>query len=134
MTWLLLLGDGFFWVFHTVLIVFNLFGWAHPRLRRWNLVTLGLTLFSWLVMGIWFGVGYCVCTDAHFAIRRQLGIEDHADSYLVLLVQKISGWNPPIALVNNVAACCMGAAVLASVALNIRDWKRERSEEPHPAL
>lgn len=122
--WLLYLGDGFFWLFHTVLILFNLFGWIHRRLRPWNLATLGLTLVSWLVMGVWQGVGYCVCTDAHFRIRREMGIQDHAESYLQLLVEKISGWNPPVDLVNQVAGICMATAVVASIATNVRDRLR----------
>lgn len=124
--WLLLLGDGFFWVFHTVLIVFNLFGWIPMRLRKWNLLTLGATLVSWLVMGFWYGVGYCVCTDAHFQIRERLGIRDGADTYLQLLVRKISGWDPPLDLTNQVAGICMTAAVVMSLVLNIRDWRRAR--------
>lgn len=127
--WLLYLGDGFFWLFHTVLIVFNLFGWAHRRLRPWNLVTLGLTLVSWLIMGMWKGVGYCVCTDAHFRIRQEMGIHDHAESYLQLLVEKISGWNPPVELVNLVAGICMLSAVLLSLGTNGRDWLSRRSSK-----
>jgi len=125
--WLLYLGDGFFWLFHTVLIFFNLFGWAHRRLRPWNLATLGLTLVSWLVMGLWYGVGYCVCTDAHFTIRREMGIRDNGESYLQLLVEKISGWNPPVDLVNNVAGICMASAVILSIGTNIRDWRLRRT-------
>jgi len=123
---LLLIGDGFFWLFHTVLIFFNLFGWMSPRLRKWNLICLAATLFSWLAMGLFYGIGYCICTDWHFQIRRELGISDRADTYLQLLVRKISGWDPPLNLVNNVAAVCMVLAVTASVTLNILDWRRRR--------
>jgi hypothetical protein len=127
---LLLIGDGFFWLFHTVLIFFNLFGWMSPRFRKWNLIALGATLFSWLAMGLFYGIGYCICTDWHFQIRRELGITERADTYLQLLVRKISGWDPPIHLVNNVAAVCMTIAVVASVSLNIRDWRRRRATKP----
>lgn len=127
---LLLLADGFFWLFHTVLVVFNLFGWIPQRLRIWNLITLGATLASWLLMGLWKGIGYCICTDIHFQIRQQLGIKDSADTYLQLLVFKISGWDPPLALVNNVAAICITIAVLCSVVLNVRDWRRRRVVNP----
>ncbi|MEO5906489.1 MAG: DUF2784 family protein, partial [Saprospiraceae bacterium] len=61
--------DYFFFFFHTSLILFNCFGWIFPKLRRWNLITLLLTAFSWFVLGIWFGLGYCVCTDWHWAVR-----------------------------------------------------------------
>lgn len=123
---MLLFLDGFFWVFHTVLIFFNLFGWIPARLRIWNLATLGLTLVSWLLMGLWNGIGYCVCTDYHFQIRRQLGLHDDADTYLQLLIFKLTSWNPPIDLVNTAAGICITVAVASSLALNIRDWRRRR--------
>ena len=34
------LANSFFYVFHTVLIVFNLLGWLYPRTRKLNLNTL----------------------------------------------------------------------------------------------
>ena len=47
-----------FVVLHTALILFNVFGWAWTRTRRWNLVTLLATVFSWGVLGMWKGFGY----------------------------------------------------------------------------
>ena len=88
-----------FFAFHTALILFNVFGWIDRRTRPWNLALLLLTLFSWTVMGLWFGKGYCVCTDLHWRVRAAMGIHDQADSYLVLLVRKITGWDPPVVLV-----------------------------------
>ena len=34
------LANAFFYVFHTVLIVFNLLGWLYPRTRKLNLIIL----------------------------------------------------------------------------------------------
>ena len=120
---MLALGNIFFFVFHTLLIFFNVFGWLWKPTRKWNLLTLLLTAFSWGVMGIWKGAGYCICTDLHWQIRQAMGIRDNADSYLVLLVQKLSGWNPPIALVNNVALTVFLIAFTGSVYTNVRDWR-----------
>jgi hypothetical protein len=44
--WLLQVLNGFFLVFHTGLIVFNLVGWAWRRTRRLHLLTVGLTAGS----------------------------------------------------------------------------------------
>lgn len=120
------LNVGFF-AFHTALILFNVFGWIWPKTRRWNLATLLLTLFSWTVMGIWFGRGYCICTDFHWRVRAAMGIHDHADSYLVLLVRLLTGWDPPPSLVNQVAAVVFVLSLTASVVLNLRDRRM------HPA-
>lgn len=117
-----------FFVFHTALILFNVFGWISKRTRRWNLLTLGLTVFSWTVMGVWFGQGYCVCTDLHWRVRAAMGIQDGADSYLVLLVRMVSGWDPPVSLVNGVAAGVFAVSLVASVGLNLRDWRCAAAE------
>ena len=49
----------FFYIFHTALILFNCFGWIVPKFSRWHLASLLLTAFSWFVLGIWYGWGYC---------------------------------------------------------------------------
>ena len=123
---LLALNVAFF-VFHTALILFNVFGWIPSKTRRWNLATLLVTLFSWTVMGIWFGQGYCICTDLHWRVRREMGIDDRADSYLVLLVRMLSGWDPPPALVNNVAAGVFIVSLTLSIGLNVRDLLARRA-------
>jgi hypothetical protein len=74
-----------FLVGHTLLIVFNLSGWAFHRTRKLHLLCLIATLFSWIVMGAWYGFGYCLCTDWHFQIRRAMGLQDNVSSYLQLI-------------------------------------------------
>jgi hypothetical protein len=114
------LNIGFF-VFHTVLIVFNVIGWAWKRTRIWNLVTLGLTALSWFVMGAFYGIGYCVCTQFHFEVREALGIHDGADNYLQLLARTLLGIDPAPSTVRQIAGIGFGVSVVMSVALNIRD-------------
>lgn len=87
--------DYFFFVFHTVLTLFNVFGWIIPRWRLANLITLSLTAFSWFVLGIWFGFGYCPFTDWHWKVRQLLGYDDQSNSYIHFLILKITGVNLP---------------------------------------
>ncbi len=119
MFWLSLANVALF-VFHTALILFNVLGWLVPKWRRWNLVTLGLTLFSWAIMGLWYGMGYCICTDLHWRVREAMGIHETASSYLVLLVRLISGWDPPVNLVNNVALVVFVISLTGSLVTNLR--------------
>ena len=49
----------FFFVFHTVFTLFNMGGWAFPKTRKLHLITLSLTAFSWFILGIWYGWGFC---------------------------------------------------------------------------
>lgn len=134
----LAIANLLFFVFHTSLILFNVFGWIPRRTRRWNLATLLLTAFSWLVMGLWKGVGYCVCTDWHWQVRRAIGIRETSDSYLVLMIRNLSGWDPPVSLVNQVASVAFAVSFGASLYLNWRDWKRARGRDderaPNPAV
>src|SRR5690606_8734184 len=74
--------DIFFFVFHTLLTVFNLVGWAFRKTRRLNLITLLLTAFSWVVLGIFYGSGYWFLTDWHWMVRDRLGYETPYNSYI----------------------------------------------------
>ena len=65
--------DIFFVVFHSSLVLFNLFGWLWRKTRVINLVTLSLTGASWLFLGMIYGSpGYCPLTDWHFNILIKL--------------------------------------------------------------
>jgi hypothetical protein len=111
-----------FFVFHTLLILFNVFGWIWKRTRLWNLVTLAGTAISWGIMGIWKGAGYCICTDWHWQVRSALGIRETSSSYLVLLIRNLTGWDAPTALVNPVALIVFLACLTASIVLNVKDY------------
>jgi hypothetical protein len=125
---LLLILNIFFWVFHTVLILFNVLGWIWKPTRKWNLMTLGATAFSWLLMGLRYGIGYCLCTDWHFQVRAALGIEDHADTYIQLLLYKMTGLWLEMNVLNPIAGVIFGISVVMSVGLNIRDWRKRKTE------
>ena len=119
--------------FHGALVLFNMLGWAWPRTRRLNLATLLLTLFSWTMMGLWYGAGYCVLTDLHWRVRAAMGIHETASSYLALLVRTLTGWEPPAALVSPVAGAVFLAALGASVAFNVRDARQNHAEPNSPS-
>ena len=116
----------FFFVFHTAFMLFNLFGWIWKRTRKWNLYSILLTYSSWFILGIWFGWGYCMCTDYHWDIRRQMGIVDHSDSYTHFLILKTTGLNLNQELVDYITLGALVAATIISVILNSRDWRRKR--------
>jgi hypothetical protein len=113
-----------FFVFHTSLIVFNVFGWMFKRTRKWNLLCLIVTLAGWTVLGIWYGVGYCFCTDWHWQVREAMGIHETADSYIVLLTRNLSGWDPPVSIANAAAMWTFIFALSMSTWLNLWDWRK----------
>ena len=110
--------NKFFFVFHTVLIMFILFGWIWKKVRRINLAVQLLTLFSWFFLGIWLGFGYCPCTDWHWQVRARLGYLDMPDSYLVFLINSITGVNAHKTLVDVFAVLFLLLALFASIYAN----------------
>ena len=108
----------FFFVFHTVLIVFNVFGWIFVKTRKLHLYVLLITLFSWFVLGIWYGLGYCFLTDWHYEVLRKLGETQMPQSYIAFLIQKLTGWLPEVQLVNISTVVIIMLALIASVWIN----------------
>jgi hypothetical protein len=85
------LADIGFYLFHTLLIGFNMLGWIWRGTRFWHLIAMSLTTFSWFVMGAYYGWGYCLCTAWHFQIRDKLGYHDTETTYLQLLAEHGAG-------------------------------------------
>lgn len=120
---LLKIIDIFFIGFHTILILFNVFGWMVPRWRFANFISLFLTAFSWFILGIWFGWGYCICTDWHWQIREMLGYQDMSSSYIHFLILKLTNIDFPVNLVDPYTAMIFFSVFIISTYLNIRKWR-----------
>ena len=101
-------------------------GWMSIKTRKWHLLTIILTALSWFVLGIWYGFGYCVCTDWHMDVRRQLGYHDSQHSYIQFLIFKITGVDLEHGLVEKGTLIVFLVVTVLSVWLNIRDWLREK--------
>jgi len=112
--------DYFFIVFHTLLILFNIFGWIWKKTRKFNLVLLLLTGLSWTVLGIFYGFGYCPLTEWHFNVLRKLGESNLPNSYIKYLVDRISGWDISANTVDLSTLIVFLAALSISFAINIR--------------
>jgi hypothetical protein len=116
--------DAAFFVLHTLLIAFNMIGWAWRRTRLLHLVTLGLTSFSWFVLGAFYGWGYCLCTDWHFQVRRQLGYADPQFSYVQLLASEVFGITLSQTLADWLAGVVFGLILVATALVWARGWYR----------
>ena len=118
----------FFFVFHTCIILFIVFGWIWKKTRLANLILIVFTAFSWFFLGIWYGFGYCPCTDWHWQVRMKLGLHDTSTSYLEFLVEKLTGLDVSRALVDIFAVAFLIAALCLSIGLNIRDLKKKQTK------
>ncbi|HVT11184.1 MAG TPA: DUF2784 domain-containing protein [Fimbriimonadaceae bacterium] len=123
---LLRIADVGLFAFHTLLVLFNCVGWIWPRTRRLHLATLGATAASWFLLGIWFGPGYCLCTDLHWRIRAALGENIQERTYIQYLVSRITGWTPNAELASNATAAVFVVVAILSLWLNLRDLRRAR--------
>jgi hypothetical protein len=117
---MLKLLDFFFIAFHSLLILFNLFGWIIRKTRILNLVTLSLTGISWFVLGIFYGIGYCPLTDWHFSILKKMGETDLPDSYISYLLMRFTGIRFRESAIDRLTLTLFLAAILISVFINIR--------------
>lgn len=121
----------FFYAFHIALIIFNLFGWAFRKLRRWNLITLSLTAFSWIVLGIFYGFGYCFLTDWHWQIREKLEYSTNSDSYIHFLITSIFPISISEETVDWLTAILFFAAFALSVITNFLYRKSQTKKTSH---
>lgn len=112
--------DVTFFVVHTVWIAFNCLGWIWRRTRPWQLATVSLTALSWFGLGLWFGWGYCPCTDWHWQVRERLGFSD-PPSYIQLLVREVTGIELATDVANAVAVVTLVVTGLLGMALAVRD-------------
>jgi hypothetical protein len=122
--WVIL--DIFFVLFHTSLILFNLFGWTWKKTRKLNLIALLLTGASWFFLGLVVGtLGYCPLTDWHFNVLRKLGETDLPDSYIKYLADRLTGLDFNPTLVDKVTLYAFIASLAISILLNIRSLTRK---------
>lgn len=128
---LLQVADYFYLVFHTGLILFNLFGWIWKPLRKWHFAIICLTFASWVLLGIWYGWGYCFLTDWHWDILVQLEERDLPNSYISYLLQRLLGIQLPNVWVDGMT---LGLALLAlaiSVKVNFILPKKRANNSPN---
>ena len=123
-----ILNVGFF-VFHSAWILFNCLGWIWKRSRRWQLATVSLTAMSWFGLGLWYGWGYCPCTDWHWQVRERLGYVD-PPSYVQLLIRELTGIDPGPELADVVAVVTLTAVAGIGVVLSIRDRRIAATTRP----
>ena len=115
--------DAFFFVFHSAVIAFNLFGWLWKKTRLVNLILLVSTGFSWFVLGIWYGFGFCPCTQWHWQVRMALGHDDMPRSYTKFLVDSLTGLDTNAVLMDALTLVLFLLALFASLMANVKGWK-----------
>lgn len=125
---ILLALDYFFLGFHSLLTAFNALGWIWRRTRRLHQLALFLTSFSWVILGYFYGWGYCFLTEWHWQVRHAMGNPIDSTSYTDFLLQELTGLHLPIAWVDNLTL----GAVLFALVMNIILTIHERHPKSQP--
>jgi len=110
---------------HILIILINLFGWLSSKTLKLNLFFLGGTLFSWSVLGLFYGFGYCPFTDWQWRIKESLGETDLPASYIKYMADRIFSINSDPVLIDRLTFVAYFFALIISIVLNIRRtlWK-----------
>lgn len=114
-----------FFLFHSTLILFILFGWIWKKTRAANLIVILLTAFSWVILGIWYGFGFCPSTEWHWQVRMRLGYYDMPNSYTKFLVDTLTGLEVNQKAVDIFAVLFLTLSLFASAITNGRDWRKK---------
>jgi hypothetical protein len=103
---------------HLAVIVFNLFAWIFPKTRRWHLIVAALTLGSWLLLGIWYGLGYCFLTDWHWQVKRKLGETNLPDSFVKYFADRYTPFTLSAGVVDGLTVGAFAVAIACSLYVN----------------
>jgi hypothetical protein len=123
---MLKLLDFLFISFHSLLIIFNLFGWIFRKTRKLNLITLGITGSSWFILGLFYGIGYCPLTDWHFRILEKMGETNLPSSYIVYLLSRFTGIMFHDTTIDKLTVLFFFCALVLSVFFNIKQRIKEK--------
>lgn len=116
--------DILLYAVHLLVIGFNLLGWIWPKTRPWHLWCVGLTAFSWFVLGLWYGFGYCFVTDWQWEVKEQLGQTGLPASFVEHFLNGVLGFSLSTTLVNWLTGGLFVLAALLSLILYVRDRRR----------
>ncbi len=114
----LMVLDFLFTILHLIIIGFNLIGWIFKKTRKLHFYFAMATLFSWTILGIWFGLGYCPITGWHWNIKAQLGQQNLPSSFIKYFADQHTGLNINTDLIDYLTVIFFLIAIICSVKVN----------------
>lgn len=110
--------DVIFTILHLGIIVFNLSGWIWERTKKLHFYFILLTAGSWLILGIWYGFGYCPITDWQWQVKERLGEQNLPSSFITYFADKVFNGSINGSLIDMLTAVFFFLAALLSVYVN----------------
>lgn len=118
--------DLLLYALHLLIIGFNLLGWIWRRTRPLHLLFVALTAASWLLLGFWYGLGYCFVTDWQWQVKEQLGQRNLPASFIEHFLNGVLGFSFSTEIVDLLTGGLFALAALLSLGLYIRDRRKAR--------
>ncbi len=78
-------------VLHVTVISLCVLGWTHPALHAIQFWVILAVAFSWFVLGLRMGMGYCLLTDLQWRVKDKLGHGDRPNSYVKYAIDRVLG-------------------------------------------
>ena len=110
--------DPVFLLLHLIVICFNLIGWIWKIMRKAHLIVLAATLFSWFILGLKYGLGYCFLTDWHWEIKMQLGETNLPNSFIKYFFDQYTFLNLSAELVDIITIVALVLVILVTAYVN----------------
>ncbi|WP_411275209.1 DUF2784 domain-containing protein [Daejeonella sp.] len=104
---------------HLLIIGFNLLGWIWRSTRKTHFYLVIATIFSWIILGFWFGFGYCPLTDWQWQIKEKLGERDLPNSFIKYFADKLTGMDISPNLIDTVTAVSFGLVIIVSFIIRL---------------
>jgi ABC-type Na+ efflux pump permease subunit len=98
--------------------MFNLTGWIFKPTHKFHLVVVAITCFCWLVLGIWYGFGYCPVTEWQWQIKEQLGETNLPASFITYFINNLLGGSISEKVINNGTGIIFFVVIIITVYLN----------------
>lgn len=111
------------WALHALhlgIIALNLFGWMWAKTRKASLACLLITAISWVGLGYFYGLGYCVITDLQWQVKTALGEGNLPASYIVYLLEHLGVRVINTSFIDGAVAGCFGMSLLGALHANMR--------------
>lgn len=124
-----LILDYFLTLLHLLIVGFNLLGWIWPATRRAHFIVVVVTASCWLILGIWYGIGYCPLTDWQWQLKEHLGAQELPNSFIKYMVDKVSPVTVSSDVIDALTAGGFAIAAFMSVYLNFFRRKKGRQQE-----
>ncbi|MEJ7822947.1 MAG: DUF2784 domain-containing protein [Chitinophagaceae bacterium] len=119
--------DIFLTFLHFLIIGFVLFGWITPITRKAHFICTIAIAASWLLLGMWFGIGYCPVTDWQWDVKTKLGEQNLPSSFIKYFADKITRKDISSFYIDIITATSFAIAVLLSVYVNFLKKARKES-------